>query len=137
MEENQNQPQSGQQPENPISDYYDGVKELEMQGYETGIRKARIALFATAVLLAIGELISASTMDYPITGEIIAIIAVESGIFIALGFWTKKRPFTAIVIGLIIFIGLWILAIAAAGVRGAIGGIIVRIIIIVYLTGAL
>jgi hypothetical protein len=40
-------------------------------------------------------------------------------------------------IGLIVFIGLWVLAIIGSGFRAAIGGIIARLIIITYLIRAL
>ena len=89
MAENQN-PDNQQPPvENEIADYYEGVKKLEMEGHETGIRKARNALFVTAAIILLGEIISASASGVPFTALLIGIIAVEVGIFVALGFWTK------------------------------------------------
>ena len=123
--------------ENEISDYYDGLKQMEMQGYETGVKKARTALFVTAGLLFVGELISVGLRGLTVTPLLIGIALIESGIFVGLAFWTKTKPYTAIIVGLVIFIGLWILAIIGSGVMGAIGGIIVRIIIISYLISAL
>ncbi len=43
--------------ENPIADYANELKQLEMQGYETAVRKARNALFWTAGLVFLGEMI--------------------------------------------------------------------------------
>lgn len=123
--------------ENEISDYYEGLKQLEIQGYETGVKKARTALFVTAGLLFVGELISVVLAGLTLTPLLIGIALIESGIFVGLAFWTKTRPYTAIIVGLVIFVGLWILAIIASGFMGAIGGIIVRLIIISYLTRAL
>ena len=123
--------------ENPISDYYEGARQLEMQGYETGVRKARTALFVTAAILFISEMITASLSNIPITPTLIIIAVVEAGIFVALGFWTKTRPYAAILTGLVLFIGLWVLAIVVAGTSGAIGGIVIRIIIISYLISAI
>ncbi|HET9825524.1 MAG TPA: hypothetical protein VFP87_09320, partial [Chitinophagaceae bacterium] len=119
--------------ENSISDYVDGLKELELQGYESGVRKARTVLFVTAGLVFVGELISIAISNLTFSPLLMGIALVESGIFLGLGLWTKKKPHTAIMIGLIVFIGLWILAIAGSGFRGAISGIIVRVIIISYL----
>jgi len=122
---------------NEISDYYDGLKQLEMQGYETGVKKARTALFVTAGLLFVGELISVALTGLTLTPLLIGIALIESGVFVGLAFWTKTKPYTAIIVGLVIFIGLWILAIIGSGFMGAIGGIIVKIIIISYLISAL
>ncbi|MBM3415985.1 MAG: hypothetical protein FJY20_05970 [Bacteroidetes bacterium] len=60
MSENQNNPSPETPRENEIADYYDGVKKLEMQGYEGGIKKARNALFVTAGLLLLGEILAGS-----------------------------------------------------------------------------
>jgi len=123
--------------ENAISDYYDGVKELEMRGYESGVRKARTVLFVTAALVFAGEFISASIYKITMTPTLIGIAVIESALFVGLALWTRRKPYTAIMVGLIVFIGLWVLAIIGSGFRGAIGGIIVRVIIISYLISAL
>ena len=137
MSENQN-PGNQQPPaENEIADYYDGVKKLEMEGYETGIRKARNALFVTAALVFIGELVSAGASGIGITPLLIVIALVEAGIFVGLGFWTKTKPYSAIVVGLVLFILMWVAAIAINGGKGVYSGIIVKIIIITYLVNAL
>lgn len=137
MPDNQNT-QNPQAPrENEIADYYDGVKQLEMQGHETGIKKARTALFVTAALVLIGELISVSSAGAGFPPLVIAIIAVEVGIFVGLALWTKTKPYTAIMIGLILFILMWVAAIAIYGGRGVYSGIIVKIIIISYLIKSL
>lgn len=135
MSENQNDP--APKSENAISDYYEGVKNLEVQGYETGIKKARTALFVTAALLLIGEIIAASATDFAFTPLMIGIIVVEVGIFVALGLWTKTKPFSAIIIGLIVFILIWIAGIIVIGDRAIYSGIIVKIIILVSLISAL
>jgi hypothetical protein len=139
MSEHQNEdalPKTGEG-ENAISDYYDNVRELEIQGYESGVKKARTVLFVTAALLLAGELLSASFYNIAITPTVIGIALVESAFFVGLAFWTRRKPYTAIMIGLIVFLGLWILAIIGSGFRAAIGGIIARVIIITYLVRAL
>ncbi len=135
MSENQNEP--APKSEHEIADYYDGVKKLEIQGYETGIKKAKTALFVTAGLLLLGEIISASAMDFSFTPLMIGIIVFEVGIFIALALWTKTKPFTAIITGLIIFLLIWVAGIVLIGGKAVYSGIIVKIIIIVNLVSAL
>lgn len=136
----ENQPTGNEQKphsEHEIAEYYEGVKELEMKGHETGIRKARNALFATAGLFLIGEIISASVSGTPWTPVLIAIVAVEVGVFVALGFWTKTKPFTAIIVGIVIFVLLWVLAIVVIGGKAAYSGILVKIIILSFLISAI
>lgn len=133
MTTNDNNNKSGDE----IADYYDGVKKLEMEGHASGIRKARNALFATAVILLIGEIITASASGIEWTPLAIGIIAVEVGVFIALALWTKTKPYTAIIVGIIFFLLLWVLAIVVIGGRAAYSGILVRIIILSILISAL
>jgi hypothetical protein len=137
MPDNQNQQISNDDEKNEITEYYEGVKQLEMQGYESGIKNARTALFVTAALLFAGELISAAISEIPFTFLFWIIILIQSGVFVALGFWTKTKPYAAIITGLVFFILIWALAIALSGFRGALGGVIVKVIIIVYLAKAI
>lgn len=137
MPDNQNQQISNDDEKNEITEYYEGVKQLEMQGYESGIKNARTALFVTAALLFAGELISAAISEIPFTFLFWIIILIQSGVFVALGFWTKTKPYAAIITGLVFFILIWGLAIALSGFKGALGGVIVKVIIIVYLAKAI
>lgn len=123
--------------EDVIADYYDGVKELEKQGHESGIKKARNALYVTAVLVFVGELIGASMSNIPLTPLVIGIALLEGGVFAALAYWTKKKPFTAIIIGLILFVLLWVATIILAEGISKGSGFIIRIIIIVNLVQAI
>jgi hypothetical protein len=123
--------------ENAISDYYDGVRELEIRGYESGVKKARTVLFVTAALVLVGEFIYATINNVTMTPMLISIVLVESAFFVGLALWTKRKPYTAIMIGLIVFIGMWVLAMVGSGFKAAISGIIARVIIITYLIRAL
>lgn len=137
MSDIENKTDPGPKSENEIADYYEGVKKLELQGHEAGIKKARTALFVTAALLLIGEIISASVSGVEFTPLMIGIVVVEVGIFIALALWTKTKPFSAIITGLIVFVLLWIGSIALIGGKAAYSGIIVKVIIITTLVGAI
>lgn len=137
MSDNQN-PTSPETPrENEISEYVDGVKKMEMQGYESGIKKARTALFVTAFLVLLGEVLTMSMSGLEWSPLVVGIIAIEVGIFVALAFWTKTKPYTATVVGLIVFVLYWIAAIALNGTEAAYKGIIVKVIIIVTLVQAI
>ena len=139
LQNNKEQNTSSENPsgENVIHDYYEGVKEMEMQGYESGIKKARTALFVTAGLFLLWEIIAVARFEGQVPGLTYLIIALEVGTFIGLGLWTKTKPYTAIIVGIIVFFLLWILAIATAGNKAIYSGIAVRIIILVNLFTAL
>lgn len=142
MPENENQGNQNKPAENEISEYFDGVKKLEMEGHQNGIKKARNALFITAGLFLIWEAIAIGRAGVPLSllpPIFIAIVVAEVGSFIGLAFWTKTKPYTAIVVGIILFVILWALAVAVAEdkTKALIGGIIVRIIILVNLISAL
>lgn len=137
MSETQQNPSQEPPRENEIADYYDGVKQQEIQAHESGIKKARTALFVTAALVLVGELISISAAGVGFPPLVIAVIAVEVGIFVALAFWTKTKPYSAIIIGIIVFILMWILAIMVNGGKGIYSGVVVKIIILVILFKAL
>ena len=126
-----------QEQQDVIADQFEELKQIEMMGYEPKIRKARNALFVVAALLLLGELITAGANNIPFSPLFFLILVVECGSFVALGFWANTRPFAAITIGLILFIGLWVFAIVATGFQAAIGGILIRIIVITYLVSAL
>lgn len=126
-----------QEQQDVIADHFEELKQIEMMGYEPEIRKARNALFVVAALLLIAELISAGANNIPFSPLFLLILAVECGSFVALGIWANTRPFTAITLGLILFVGLWVFAIVATGFQAAIGGILIRIIVISYLVSAL
>ncbi|MBL0154217.1 MAG: hypothetical protein IPP93_12290 [Chitinophagaceae bacterium] len=126
-----------QEQQDVIADHFEELKQIEMMGYEPKIRKARNALFVVAVLLLLGEIISANANNIPFSPLLLLIVGLECGSFVALGFWANTRPFTAITLGLVLFIGLWVFAIVATGFQAAIGGILIRIIVITYLVSAL
>ncbi len=139
MPEDQNPDNQPPASENEIADYYEGVKKLKMEGYETGIKKARNALFVTAALVLIAEIVTVAAAGVGFPPLAIVIIVVEVGVFVGLAFWTKTKPYTAIIVGLIFFILLWILSIVIASKAGKpiYSGMIFRIVIISILISAL
>ncbi|MES1218961.1 MAG: hypothetical protein ABUT20_25870 [Bacteroidota bacterium] len=124
-----------------ISDYASELQQIEMEGYERAVKKARNALFWAGGLYFFWEMIGMfrSEGGFNLPWFIVAVI--EAGIFIALALWTKTKPYTAVIIGLVYFIGLIILGVivyaaqeGSGGIFKAIfSGIIVKVIIIVNL----
>lgn len=124
-----------------ITDYANELQQIEMEGYERAVRKARKALFWAGGLYFIWEMIDMGRTEDSLNLIWFVIAIIEAGIFIALAFWTKSKPYTAVLIGLIYFIGLIVLSVIGMAVlEGSLGvlkalfsGIIVRVIIIVNL----
>ena len=126
-----------------IAEYHNNLRGIELEGYELGVKKARNALFWTAGLVFAGEIISMFTVAgggaFNIYVLIIALF--EAGIFIALALWTKKKPYTAIITGLIAFIGSLLLSAAVntyndggeGFLKAIFSGIIVKVLILTNL----
>jgi hypothetical protein len=124
-----------------IADYANDLRQMEMEQYEAGVRKARKALFWAGGLIFVGELISMYSQGFGMQPLLLVFAVLEAGIFIALGFWTKKKPYTAVLSGLIAFIGIILFSVVVNGmVEGGAGvvqalfsGIIVKVAILVNL----
>ncbi|MET0465405.1 MAG: hypothetical protein ABW007_19750 [Chitinophagaceae bacterium] len=124
-----------------IADHFDELRQIELEGYELAVKKARNALFLVAGLILFWELYASyrdtGTLDFTVT----AFAVIVSGIFVALALWTKKKPYTALVSGIIAFILYKLLVVAANGyieggegiVKGLMSGIIFTIVIFVQL----
>lgn len=131
--------------EDLISNYVDEIRQMEMEGQEAAVKKARNALFLASVLIFAGEMLGMAQGGGGFDYTILIIALVESGIFIALALWTRKRPYSAVRGGLIAFIGLYVLAAVVNGIafgpsgvfKTLGGGFILKIVIIVALVRAL
>ena len=124
-----------------IAEQMNELRQIEMEGYELAVKKARNALFWTGGLILFWELLTMYRTLQEFDPAVMIFAVVVAGIFIGLGFWTKKKPYTALVTGLIAFIAYILLAVVAnTVVSGASGlaaalfsGIIVKVIIFVNL----
>ena len=112
-----------------------------MEGYELGVKKARNSLFWTAGLLLIWQIIGAVRSEGAFVIENFLYLAPFVIGFIILGIWTKQKPYTAIIIGICLFIANWLFVIITnvmfgdgmSVLQAVLGGIVVRIIILVNL----
>ncbi|MGG9972029.1 hypothetical protein ACQ33O_09575 [Ferruginibacter sp. SUN002] len=136
---------TNEQTQDQIADYAEEIKKINMEGSERVVKKARNALFWTAGLLLLGEILSIFLNKLEVDVVLVGVIVVEVGAFIALALLTKTKPYTAVVSGLILFIGIQLLAAVAYGYAGGIegvlktlsSGIIVKVIILVNLFRAI
>lgn len=131
--------------EDLISDYVNEVRQMDLEYAQHGIRKARNTLFFAGALIFVSEMISAFTQGYEVTWLVLLIALVESGVFVALALWTRKKPYSAIIGGIIAFIGVLVFAAAVnayvdgwdGALKAVFGGFIVKILILVALFRAL
>ncbi len=120
-----------------IADHVDGIRQIELEGYELDVKKARNALFWVAGLVMFWELISVyrETNTIELSDSIFPIIVAL--LFIGLALWTKNKPYTALVTGIILFTLYRLLGIGAYGiaygmegiVKALLSGIIITVII--------
>ena len=124
-----------------IADYANEIQQIQMEGYERTVRRARNALFWAGGLIFLGEMIAMFRSETGFDPILLVIALVEGGIFVALAFWTKKKPYSAILTGLAVFLAFIVLSMVlfgmaegSAGVlKSLVSGIIVKIVILVNL----
>lgn len=110
------------------------------------IRRARNALLLTACLVFISEMIS-TFRNGGIHPVVLLIVAFGVGKFLLLALWTRKKPFHALLLGLITFLSINLFAAMVytfeekigpyAGLRLLADGIVLKIIILLTLVIAL
>jgi hypothetical protein len=84
--------------------------EFSMEGYDKHIRNARIMLFVLAGLFLFSLAGLLPFDDNPVKIVLAGIIVLFAAAYVALAFWTKKKPYTAILTALILFISLEVLS---------------------------
>jgi len=113
-------------------------QDFSIKGYDKHIRQARNALFIAAALLLLSAIRLFS--EYPFDIEVMwldyLIWTAYIGGFVALAFWTKKKPYYAIIGGLIL-LGVFILINAIIEPSSIVGGIFFKIAVIVFLVKGL
>jgi len=109
-------------------------EEFSTREYDKHIRQARNAIFVAAGILTLSLIILG--FNVPAYYEYFWIDCLIWGAFIvafiALGIWTKKKPYTAIVCALVLY-GLFIILNAVIDVTTIYKGIVMKVIIIVSL----
>ncbi len=125
--------QAGKQPEEQKEESIFSENEFSLQGYDKHIKQARNAIFFAGGILLVNVLIMLMRAEQY---EYIWLDVLIWGVFIAgfafLGFYCKKKPYTAIVAALCLYV-LFILLNAALDVTTIYKGILLKIVIIVLL----
>lgn len=110
--------------------------DFSTEGYDKHVKNARNAIFVVAVTqLVFGALIvlSGSKNEDILTLDIsLGVIIIISLIFFLLGLWTKRKPYTAILLALIFYAALLVID-AVYEPMSLFKGVIVKIFIIFYL----
>ena len=117
------------------------IQQIQMEGYELVVKKARNALFWAGGLLFVAEMVAMFSRQQRFDIYVFSIAVLEAGIFIALALYTRKKPYTAIVLGLCAFILVILASVVIAGLEtGAEGvfkalfsGVIIKTLILVAL----
>jgi hypothetical protein len=128
--------QTPQQPEESIFNESD----FSTEGYDKHVKNARNAIFVVAVTqLIFGAFIilSGNKSEDAITTVIsLSVIVLISLIFFALGLWTRKKPYTAILCALIFYAALLLVDVIYEPMS-LFKGILIKIFIIIYLVRGL
>jgi hypothetical protein len=127
--------------EGKIAAYHDEIAEIQQEGHRLTIRNARNMLFVAAGLILVQYIIAMIGNPYIINPIDMSIMVFFVGSFTALAFWTKKKPYTAIIGGLVVFVLYIIFQVAvrmylegsAGALKGLFGGWLFKIIILVAL----
>jgi hypothetical protein len=131
------QKQSTEVPENNSQLAFD-KEQFSLGQYDKHVRQARYAIYAIAVMQVVMGAIIYATSSYITDDQLIvfAVIGVIATVFVCIGLWSRKQPFSAIVTALTVYIGLIVLdAVQDPGTLTK--GVIFKIIIIVFLVKGL
>lgn len=113
--------------------YRQGAKQLELDSLGKTVSNAKNALWVVAGLMGvIGIGLYFIDRNSPIATITLISNLIVAAIFVALGFWASQKPFTALLVGLILYITIYLLGVIVGGAN-PVRGIIMHIIIITYL----
>ncbi|HTJ14962.1 MAG TPA: hypothetical protein VL547_23150 [Dinghuibacter sp.] len=128
--------------EDLLTEHIANLDELQRQGYESTVRHGRNTLFWIAALLVVSQvLISYAHQD--LTLQLLGIILLLGTLFAALGFYTRRKPFVALLTGTVCYVLLWSIDLFCGYARGSvnvttgISGALVRVAFTLFLIKAL
>jgi hypothetical protein len=123
--------QPKQTPDTPQEESIFNEADFNMQGYDKHIRNARIMLFIIAGLQLLSIL-----LEGPLPDEVLYIvIAIQSfiaAVFVGLAFWTKKKPYVALLTALIFYLTVFIIF-GILDPSNFYRGIIMKVVVVVLL----
>lgn len=92
--------------EDLISGHIEELDYIRKDGYLEGVRKVRNALFWAAAIILFNYLLALFRSD-EFNWALIAEGLFVSGIFLVLGIYTRKKPYTATIFGIVVFVLWW------------------------------
>ena len=123
-----------------IFDSPDEQNEYDREQYRAGIKKARNALFFAGGLMFVVDMFMLLMQNEQMSETYLAILIAFDVIllasFIGLGFWTKRKPYTAILVGLILFCAVQVLAMIGDPTN-IYKGVIVKVVVVASLISGL
>ncbi|MFT3826527.1 MAG: hypothetical protein QM731_21580 [Chitinophagaceae bacterium] len=106
--------------------------DFQSREYDKNLSRARNALFIVAALQFIGGLIIAFASNDENWLFDLGVYTVIALIFTALGLWASTNPLEALSVALVLFTALIIFQLGTGSIR-SLGGIIAKVIILIYL----
>lgn len=124
-------------PETDIQSTIFNEEEFLNSGYDKHIRQARNTIFVVAAIQFIFGLVSMFAME-EVTAKWVSfgIAAFTASIFVVLALWTKKKPYTAILVALVIYCLLIIVDVIFQPLS-IFKGVIIKVLVIIYLAKGL
>ncbi len=111
---------------------FEGI-DYSMKGYDKPIRRARILLFIIAGLQLLPLFILDKELDDMSRLLVIGSSIFSSVVFAALAFWSRSKPYPALLIALVFYLLLIGVAAALTGMMSLMQGLIVKGIVVVLL----
>jgi hypothetical protein len=114
-----------------LSEHLAELRQIEKEGYELGVKRARQIFYWIAGLVFASELALAYIRDL-LSATIVIAAVVEAVLFFGIGLLTYKKPYVAIISGLILLIGLRLVGVIY-GSGDILTGIVVMVIFVILL----
>lgn len=119
---------------------FPSLNEIEREEYERGIRKARNVLFFVGVLMFVVDSVmlaaqwnATTSLEATIT---IVLDVIFLAAFIGLGLWSKRKPYAALLTGLILFCAIQLLAMIGDPAN-IYRGVILKVVVVVALVSGI
>lgn len=107
-------------------------EEFSMEGYDKHIRNARITLFIIAALQLVPVFVMGN-LNSDARAFVIGVSVLTAVVFAGLAYWTRFKPFTALLIALIVYIGIILVNVVLGGIGTILQGLVLKVIIVMLL----
>jgi hypothetical protein len=128
--------------EDVLTKHLHGMQEAEREGFEAGVKRGRNTLFWIAVLLVVSQTLI-SYAHQALTLQFLGLILLFGIFFAAMGFYSHRRPFIALLAGTLGYVLLWVVDLACGYARGSVdvstgvSGLLVRVAFTIFLIKSL